>query len=105
VSSANLFDSGGGCEIEAQAQRYHSANDEWLLDLGRGTFPGLAGEVEAAKRIGFPEIDSGTQPVIVVIALLERLARQDSFAYGLLASVVTENETRSELMQPRTGDL
>jgi len=70
-----------------------------LLDPGRAAFPGLAGEVETTKRIGFPEIDPGAQPIIVVIALLEGLARQNPFAYGLLASVVAENETRSELMQ------
>jgi hypothetical protein len=103
VSSADLFDSGSGREIQAQAKRYHRANDERLLDPGRA-FPGLAGEIETAKRVGFPEIDPRTQPVIVVIALLERLSRQDSFAHGLLASVVAENETRSELMQQRTGD-
>jgi len=75
-----------------------------LLDVGRATLPGLASEVEATKRVGFPEIDPRTKPVIVVIALLERLSRQDSFAHGLLAAVVAENETRSELMQQRTGD-
>jgi hypothetical protein len=104
VGSADLFDSGSGREIQAQAKRYHCANDERLLDVGRAAFPCLAGEIETTKRIGFPEIDPRTQPIIVVIALLERLSQQDSFAHGLLASVVAENETRSELMQQRTGD-
>jgi hypothetical protein len=104
VRSANLFDSGGSREIEAQAERYHRANDERLLDFGRATFPGLAGEVEPAKRVGFPEINPRPQPVIIVVALFEGLAAQDSFANGLLASVVAENETRSELMQTRAGD-
>ena len=104
VGSTDLIDSGGGREIQTQAKRNHRANDERLLDTGRAAFPGLAGEVEATKRIGFPEIDPRTQPVIVVIALLERLARQNPLANGLVAAVVTENETRSELMQPRTDD-
>ena len=99
VGSAELFDSCRGREIQAQAKRYHRANDERLLDPGRAAFPGLAGEIEPTKRVGFPEIDPRTQPIIIVIALLEGLARQNPFAYGLLASVVAENETRSELMQ------
>lgn len=104
ISSTNLFDSSAGREIEAQAQRYHRTNDERLLDIRRATFPGFAGEVEAAKRVGFPEIDPGAKPVIIVVALFEGLAPQDSFANRLLASVVAEDETRSELMQRRAGD-
>lgn len=104
ISSTNLFDSSAGREIEAQAQRYHSTNDERLLDVRRATFPGFASELETAKWIGFPEIDPGAQPVIIVVALFEGLAPQDSFANRLLASVVAENETRSQLMQGREGN-
>lgn len=93
VGSADLFDSGGRREIQAEAKRYNRANDERSLDVGRAALPRLAGEVETAKRIGFPEINARAQPVLVVIALLERLACQDSFANGLFAAVISENET------------
>ena len=45
VSGPNLCDTGSAREIEAQTKRYHRADDERLLDVGRVTFLGLAGEV------------------------------------------------------------
>lgn len=103
VCGANLFHSGGRREIQAQPKRYHRANHKRLLDFRGAAFPSLAGEVETTKRVGFPEIDPRTQPVIIIIALLERLASKNSLANGFVAAVVAENETRSELMQTRTG--
>ena len=56
----NLLNSGGGSEIKAKAKRYDRANHKGLLDVGRATVARLAGEVEATKGVGFPEINPGT---------------------------------------------
>ena len=104
MGGSNLLDPGSGRQVQAQAQRDDRADDEWLLDVRAAPFFGLASEVETAKWVGFPEIDSGTEPVVIVVALLEGLAFKDSFANGLIASVVAENETRSQLMQGSAGD-
>src|SRR5208337_3071326 len=104
MGSSNLLDPGSSRQVQAQAQRDDRADDERFLDVQGATPSGLASEVETAKWVGFPEIDSRTEPVVIVVALLEELAFQDSFANGPIASVVTENETRSQLMQGAAGN-
>jgi hypothetical protein len=67
-------------------------------------FFGLASELETAKRVSFPEINPGTEPVVIVAALLEGFALQYALANGLITPVVAENETRSQLMQRGLGN-
>ena len=56
-------------------------------------------EFQASAWIGFPEIDSGTEPVVIVRAFLKGFASEKPFGDGLVAPVVSENESRRQAVQ------
>ena len=56
-------------------------------------------EFESAEGVGFPEIDSMTQPVVIVLAFLKRFAGEKPLSHVLIAPVVSEHESRRQAMQ------
>ena len=52
----------------------------------------FARKFEAAKRIGFPKINTGAEPIVVVIARFEWLPGQQTFANGAVTAVIAKNE-------------
>ena len=52
-----------------------------------------------AVRIGFPEIDSGAEPVIFIVARTEWSSLEQALAYSAVAAVVAQNESGREAMQ------
>jgi hypothetical protein len=88
-----------GKEIEAEAEIDDRSNDEGIrglekllsvMDIGR-PFEGPFG-------VGLPEVNTWTEPVVVVVAGLERLACKQFFSNWPLAAVVAENKRRRESM-------
>jgi hypothetical protein len=94
-----LCDSGCGRQIETKAERDDCANHEWSPYSRTEPAAQLAREIEAPLRIRFPEVDTGSQPIVIIVTRGERCALKQPFADSLIAAVVAEDEARRKLMQ------
>ena len=92
VGASNHIDADETHEIEAVAQIDNRADDRGTLDLRALAFHQLLCEIEAALRIGFPEIDPRPQPIVVVFTGLEEVARKQAISDGLIATVIAKNK-------------
>ena len=96
VSRPDLGNAGRCREIETQPQIYHSANDSRIANSGRPP-PArhrFLSKLKAPSWIGFPKIYAMSQPVILVLAWDERVSRKYMFRRCIVATMVTENESR-----------
>jgi hypothetical protein len=87
------------CQVEAKPEFDDRADNEWLVDvaaLPRSRFPR---KIETPPRIRFPEINTGTKPIIIVVARTKRLSQKYSLADLTVAPVIAKNECRSEPVQ------
>ncbi len=73
----------------------HSTHHSRFLNLGRPSWPfaQCGRECQAAKRVGFPEIDAMPQPVLLIGAGDEAIAGQDLLRHGRIAAVKAEDES------------
>ena len=58
-------------------------------------------ELHAPLRIRFPEVDPGTQPVVIVVAHLKGFTAKQCFSDGAVATVVAEYKAGREPVQSR----
>ena len=56
-------------------------------------------EIQTSLRIGLPEINSWTKPIILVVAWAERVAAQEPFSDLPVATVIAKYEYRRETVQ------
>jgi len=86
-------------EIEAISKVDDRTDNCGLLDFRARTFHRLGCKIEHSLWIGFPKINSPPQPVIIVLAFLERITRQKSLGDDIVASVGAKHEAGSEAAQ------
>lgn len=93
-----------GKKVEAEAEIDGCADNERL-----GAWTAMFATIEnvrpfqRAHGIGFPEINTRTEPVVIIVAGRKWLARDETFADCLLASVIAENERGGEPMHVGSG--
>ena len=88
-------------QVETGAEFDDGADDEWFRDLRPPAERRFTGELHAPLRIRFPEVDPGTQPIVIVVAHLKRFTAKQSFSDGAVAAVVAENKAGREPVQSR----
>lgn len=104
----NRLDSHRGCEIKAKPQFDGGSDDERFFDLiGKVMLasPALeeSGEFKATAGIGFPEVDSGPKPIVVVLADPEFFAGNQTFSDLSVAAVISQNERAGESVHSAGG--
>ena len=96
----NLFNACRRRQIKAKSEIDDRPDNRRGCDIG--TPEGVLQfnrEFESTKRVGFPEIDSGTEPVVIVYTFLKRFAGDKPLGDGLVASVVSEHESCRQSVQ------
>jgi hypothetical protein len=58
----------------------------------------MPGPIEGSGRIGFPEIDTGTEPVVFVLTDLEGSVFQKAFGNGAVATMIRKDERSGEFV-------
>lgn len=97
---SDLANAGRSRDIQAEAQIDDGSNDGRGLDLRPAAESlQLPREVDAPLWIGFPEIGSRPQPVVIVTAGVESFALNQLVGDRTIASVKSENEGRRERLQ------
>ncbi len=93
------LDACGCCQIKAKPEFNDRAYNERVVDviaLPGARFPR---KIKAPLWIGLPEINTGTKPIVVVVARTKGLSRKYSFSNLTVAAVIAKNECRSETVQ------
>ena len=76
-----------------ELQRFHDGADHKRLpDCLRSPPSRLAGKIKPSPRINLPKIDPRSQPVVVVVAWLKRIAFKEAFADLAITPVIAEDE-------------
>lgn len=86
-------------QIETEPEFNDCTDDERIVDpttLARDCF---LRKIEAAPRIRLPEVNTGTKPIVVVIARTKRFSEEYSLADLTVAAVISKDECRSEPVQ------
>lgn len=98
VGGFYLLDPRCSREVKAKPQLDHRSNNGGTTDAGISAAPGFPGEFETASGVGFPEVNPGPQPVIVVATLPETAGLEEILCDVVIAAVVTEDERRRQLV-------
>lgn len=93
VGDAKPIHSGGRCQIQAKTHLNDCADNEGPINAGVFSSRNFLSEFKPSLRIGFPEIDTGPQPIIVIFTRLECQAGQELLSNILIASVIAEHKT------------
>ena len=92
VGTPQRVDPGSGGQIETQSKLDHRANEERIADCVWPSARRFAGKVEGARRIGFPEVDSRSEPIVLIVAGVECRSLKKALADLPIASVIAEDE-------------
>lgn len=79
-------------EIKAPTEVQDCANNGRHLDLGPRSRRCLNRKVEATLWISLPEIYAPPQPVVIVLASLERSSGKQPLSYSLITAMVAKDE-------------
>ena len=99
VCDPHPLDSCGSSQIEAQPKLQDGADYERILDAGRFPSSCLSREIQTSLRVGLPEINPWTQPIIVVVARAEGVPSEKPLPDPAVATVIAKNKRRSETVQ------
>lgn len=99
VCDPDPFYAGGSGEIEAQPKVENGADYERVPDAGRFPSSGLSREIQASLGIGFPEIDSRPQPIVIVVARVEWIAPEEPLTDLPVAAMIAKNECSRKTVQ------
>ena len=75
MSPSHLINRTLGRQIKAKAKINDGSYDRWILDRTAVAASELLGKIDAALGILLPEVDPATEPIILVLARLKRIAR------------------------------
>ena len=78
-------------EVEAAAELDQCSHDGRLRDLASALL--ILSELERAVGTEFPEVDAFSEPIVVILTLLELLAMQETLRRLGIASVVGDHCT------------
>lgn len=92
MSKSDPFNSRSGSQVATETEFDNcSYNKRLVLSCGFSC-GGFASEFDASSRIGFPEVDARTEPIVFVIAWLKRFASKQSLTNLSAAAVIAEDE-------------
>ena len=99
----NGMDAVGTDKVQAESGVDHCADHEWLYlpaFLLEDSLCPFVSPFESPIRVCFPEVDPGAEPIVVVLAGLKSLIREQTFARFAVTAVIAKNEGCGKVMHP-----
>lgn len=97
---SNLLNSRRSRQIQTKPEVDDRPDHSGLCNIrALGCVPEFGREFTSSAWIGFPEIDSVTQPIVIVLACLKRFACEKLLGHKLVTPVIPEYEGRRQSVQ------